>query len=198
MAVTKNPRSKPQAKTPKLTLEALFFSSPEQKVIRLLLNEPNRTFSLREICSKLKGIRGLGGVDGLSQILLDLQSMGLVDFIDNNRGVRVQADNSTIQVLATFLAICELEHLKTVLQPISSKGILYGNLVTGRALESDYHLFVVSETPDDIRNIADHHPLRKSVELVVYTPELYGEMKKHNPTLFHKVAEGITLWGTTW
>jgi hypothetical protein len=181
------------------SLDAIFFSTPEQKLIRLLLGDPTTTFTPRVICSKLKGVRGLGGVEGITEILVDLQTLGIVDFVSNHRAVRVQDDNSSVQILKTFVSICDLENLKWVLQPISTKGVLFGNRATGKAhSDSDYDLFIVSETPEEVKKAAARHPLGRAVELVIWTPELYAEIQRQDPTLFAKVTGGILLWGPTW
>src|SRR3990167_1283356 len=93
------------------TLDQILFATPEQKVLRLLLSEPTTQFTLRVISSKLKGVRGLGGTEGLSGILSTLQDMGFVDFVNHQREVRLQDDNRVVQVLKTVLAICEIESL---------------------------------------------------------------------------------------
>ncbi len=181
------------------TLESLFFATPEQKLMRLLLSEPTTSFTPRVICSKLKGVRGLGGVDGVSQILMTLQEMGLVDFVSQQKAVRKQDDNTSVQLLKTFVAICDLENLKKILQPLSSKGVLYGSRATGHGhSDSLYDLFVVSEAPEEVKKAALRHPMGRSVDLLVWTPELYGEMRHQDPGLCDKVSSGIVLWGTTW
>src|SRR5262249_50067218 len=157
---------------PQPTLDSIFFATPEQRMMRLFLSEPTTTFTQRVISSKLKGVRGLGGAEGITRILNDLQSLGLVDFVDNHRGVRIHDDNTSIKILKTFSAICDLESLKKLLEPISSKGVLFGSRACGRARsDSDYDLFVVSDTPEEVKKIGSRHPLGKSVELVVWTPE---------------------------
>ena len=181
------------------TLDSIFFSTPEQKLMRLLLSEPTTAFTPRVICSKLKGVRGLGGVEGVSRILMSLQELGLVDFVSNHRAVRVQDDSTSVQILKTFVAICDLENLKAVLQPLSVKGVLYGNRAEGKGQsDSDYDLFIVSETPEEVKKAAGRHPLGRAVDLMVWTPELYGEMRQQDPGLFNKISGGIVLWGSTW
>src|SRR5437879_807821 len=105
------------------TLDSIFFSTPEQKVMRLLLSEPTTAFTPRVISSKLKGVRGLGGMEGLMKILNELQELGLVDFVDNHRAVRLHDDSTCVQLLKRFGALCDLESLRLLLEPISSKGI---------------------------------------------------------------------------
>src|SRR5881296_1350216 len=94
------------------SLETIFFSTPEQKVLRFLLSEPTTSFTPRVLSSKLKGIRGLGGVEGITKILHQLATLGMVEFIDNQRAVRVQDENPVVQHMKAFIAVCDLEGLK--------------------------------------------------------------------------------------
>lgn len=188
-----------RVRKPQPTLEALFFNTPEQKVMRLLLGEPTTSFTPRVISSKLKGVRGLGGAEGIMRILTDLQVLGLVDFVDNQRAVRLQDENSSVHLLKTFGAICDLENLKQLLEPISTRGILFGSRATGRARsDSDYDLFVVSDRPDEVKRIAGSHPLGKSLEVIAWTPDEFDEMGKTDGALKEKIEAGIVLWGPTW
>ena len=181
-----------------ITLDSIFFSTPEQKLMKLLLSEPSVQFTPRVICSKLKGVRGLGGAEGVLKILQDFQKLGLVDFVSNHRAVRIQEDNATVQTLKVFASICSFESLKEVLQPISSRGVLYGSRGGNGVFEGDSHLFIVSDIPDEVKKTAGRHPMGRSVELVVLSPENYGEIQQHDPGLFQKVSSGIVLWGATW
>ena len=141
----------------------------------------------------------MGGTEGLTEILEELHGLGLVDFVNNRRAVRVQDDNVAIRVLATFLAICDLENLKSVLEPLSTRGILFGNKAAGKGQsDSDYDLFVVSETPEEVKKSAGHHPMARLVDLTVWTPEMYSEIQGSNPGLNQKLSSGIVLWGSTW
>lgn len=182
-----------------VTLESIFFSSPEQKLIRLLLSEPATLFTPRVICSKLKGVRGLGGAEGVLSILQQFEKLGLVEFVSNQRAVRVQESNSTVQVLKTFVAICSFESLKEALRPVCNRVILFhGKTVSKGALEGDYDLLVVSATPDEVRKTAGRHPLGRSVELVVLNPDQHAELELKDPALFQKVVGGIVLWEANW
>lgn len=188
-----------RVKKAKPTLESIFFSTPEQKVMRLLLSEPTTSLTPRVISSKLKGVRGLGGAEGLAKILNDLQELGLVDFVDNHRAVRLHDDGACLELLKRFNAICDLETLKELLQPICSKAILFGSRASGRARsDSDYDLFVVSDTPNDAMEVAARHPLGKLIELVAWTPEKFERIKTEDPGLQTKLQAGIVLWGTSW
>lgn len=188
-----------RVRKPQPTLDSIFFSTPEQKVMRLLLAESTTSFTPRVISSKLKGVRGMGGTEGIMRILGSLEELGLVDFVDNRRSVRIQDDNTTVQSLKRFAAICDLESLRKLLEPISSKGILFGSRATGRARsDSDYDLFVITDAPDQAREIAGSHPLGKAIEIVAWTSDNYGEIDNQDPKLARKLEQGIVLWGSTW
>jgi hypothetical protein len=188
-----------RVRKPVPTLDSVFFSTPEQKVMRLLLSESTTSFTPRVISSKLKGVRGLGGAEGILRILTDLQTLGLVDFVDNHRAVRVQDDNTSVHILKTFAAICDLESLRKLLEPISSKGILFGSRANGRARsDSDYDLFVVSDTVEEVKKVAARHPLGRSLEILAWTPELYGEIETQDSGLASKLLQGVVLWGSNW
>ena len=188
-----------RVRKPQPSLDSIFFSTPEQKVMRLLLSEPTTSFTPRVISSRLKGVRGLGGGEGIMRILNDLQSLGLVDFVDNHRAVRLQDENTAVQVMKTFLAICDLEGLKSLLEPLSAKGILFGSRAKGRARsDSDYDLFVVSDAPEEVKKVAARHPLGKAVEVLAWTPEQWGEIERQDASLYEKLREGIVLWGSSW
>src|SRR3954469_24041334 len=97
---------------PQVTLDTIYFVTPEQKLLRFLMTEPTTAFTPRVLSSKLKGVRGLGGVEGITKILKSLQELGLVIFLNNNREVCLQNDHPAIQLLKTFCAISDLEGLK--------------------------------------------------------------------------------------
>jgi hypothetical protein len=177
------------------SLDSLFFSTPEQKLIRLLLNHPQTSFTPRVICSKLKGVRGLGGAEGVTQILEDFKKLGLVDFISNDRAVRIQDDNPLVRKLQVFATICNFESLTETLRPISNRGILFENKnARVGSLEEGYDLFVVSDNPEEVKKAAGRHPLGRSIELIAWTPELYSEIQTQDQGLFLKISNGIVLW----
>jgi hypothetical protein len=188
-----------RVRKPQPTLETLFFATPEQKVLRLLLAEPTTALTPRVISSKLKGVRGLGGADGIMKVLNDLQQLGFADFVDNHRAVRLQDENPTIAILKTVAAIADLESLRKVVEPISTKGVLFGSRSNGRARsDSDYDVFVVSDQAEEVRRIGRSHPLGKALELVVWTPEQYADIERDDPSFAQKLTAGVQLWGSAW
>ena len=101
--------------------------------------------------------------------------------------------------MKTFVALCDLEGLRTLLEPVSSKGILFGARASGRARsDSDYDLFVVSETPEEVKKITSRHPLSKLIVLTASTPEVFNNIERQDPTLANKLSRGIVVWGANW
>ena len=181
------------------TLDFLMFSTPEQKVLRLMLSESTTIFTLRTIASKLKGVRGLGGQEGLLKILNQLNEMGFVDFVDNQRAVRLHDDTSVVYLLKRLVAICDLESLIKLLEPHASRCILFGSRASGRArTDSDYDLFVVTEHADRVREIAGSYPLGKVIEILAMNPSDFANVEVKDTKLALKLAAGIVLLGSNW
>ena len=183
----------------KPTLDSLLFVTPEQKLLRLLLSESTTNFTPRVLSSRLKGVRGLGGVEGINKILEQLGELNLVHFSNNNKEVSLNNDLSSTALLKVISAMCDLEGLTEMLQPISIKGVLFGSRSNGMSrTDSDYDLFVVSEVPSQVQEIAGRHPLGRRIELVTWTPDAHLRMEDDDPELAAKLSRGIVLWGSTW
>lgn len=181
----------------KPTLDSIFFVTPEQKLLRFLLSEPTTEFTPRVLSSKLKGVRGLGGVEGLNRILQTLHELGLLGFVNNNRGVTVHNDHLIVKITKALGAICDLESLKTILQPESARGVLYGSRANGGCIsDSDYDLFVVSDSPPKVEQIVLRHPLGKKIDLTVWTPEDFLHIDSRDPHLAERLSKGMVLWGS--
>ncbi len=181
------------------TLDALIFSTPEQKVLRYLLSEPTTTFTLRVISSKLKGIRGLGGAEGITKILKDFQEIGLIDEIDNGRAVRLKDDIPSLSLLKAFSALCDLEGLRPQLETITTKAVLHGARAKGVARsDSDYDFYVVSDRPEEVARVIAGHPLAKKIALTVKSGGDDRRMEREDPSFAKRIEEGILLWGSSW
>ncbi len=179
-------------------MESILFATPEQKLLRFLLSEPTTSFTPRVLSSRLKGVRGLGGVEGIMKILKNLQEIAMVQFVNNGREVCIENDNLVVQLLKKLSALCDLEGLKELLQPVSTTGILFGSRATGRSTSvSDYNLFVVSEQSIDVQDIVSKHPLGKRVTLVVKNTDDYHQIQKKDKTMADSLSEGISMWGSS-
>jgi hypothetical protein len=102
-------------------------------------------------------------------------------------------------MLKAFAALCDLEGLREQVEPLSSKGILFGSRANGRArTDSDYDLFVVSDRAEEVKQIAGQHPLGRGIEVVVWSDDQYAGIEKSDSALATKLAAGITLWSARW
>ncbi len=138
-------------------------------------------------------------MDGIMKIMKHLSEMGLVDFLDNGKSIRLRDETSTIKIFKTFLALCDLEGLVESLSPLASKGILFGSRAEGRyRTDSDYDLFVVTDQVDEAKRIAAQHPMGKDIELFAWTPSEYEKIEEKDPALASKLATGILMWGSNW
>lgn len=186
-------------KKTKQTLDSIFFVTPEQKLFRFLLSESTTAFSPRVLSSKLKGVRGLGGTEGINRILKQLADLGLVLFIDNNRKICVHNDHIAVRIMKTFSSMCDLEDVQGMVEPISTTGILIGSRATGLARsDSEYDLYVVSNQQEEVRNLVSRHPLGKRINLMMKTPDDHLNIHKGDPRLAKEVEQGYVLWGSTW
>lgn len=184
---------------PAPTLETLFFQTPEQKLLRFLISEPTTAFMPRVLSSKLKGVRGLGGVEGITRILKEFQELGLVIFQNNNREVVLQNDHPAIQLMKVFCAISDLEGLKQTVAPMSSKGVLFGSRSSGKArTDSNYNVLIVSDSPEEVKKVTSRHPLGKKLDPMVVTPEEESTLENKNQDLAKQFDQGILLWGSSW
>ena len=102
-------------------------------------------------------------------------------------------------MLKKFSAICDLQGLQDSLEPISSKGILFGSRATGNYRSgSDYDLFVVSDQAAEVQRICGQHPLGKKIEVVVMTEDEHLNLDRRDAELAQKLEEGIVMWGLAW
>lgn len=174
-----------------VTLDDLLFSTPEQKLLRLLLLESTTVFPLRQLGNRLKGVRGVGGPEGLKQMLQKLHAAGLIDWVDHDRAIRLRDDEGRVEVLKTMAAVCELETLRQMLEPICSRGFLVGARAEGKgSTDSDYEVAVVTEQPDEAVRIARGHPLGKKISITALASDDYrDEIQRH--------SRYVILWGSS-
>ena len=178
-------------KTPS-SWDSLYFPTPELKVIRYLVSAKETSYSLRVLVSKLKGVRSLGGIQGLEKILERLEESGIVNFIDNRRGVRLQDEHPTVAVSRRLWAMCEIEGLAQQVEALSSKGVLLG------VMPAEINLFVVTEQPEEVKKAVEQFPLAKQILLTSRSRAQFDGLPKQDPKLYTQVTGGDLLWGSSW
>ncbi len=184
---------------PPITLESISFVSPEQRLLRFLMSEPTTSFTPRVLSSKLKGVRGLGGIEGITEILKQLQDLELVIFLNNNREICLQNEHPAVQVMKAYTAVCDLDGLRALLPPIASKGILFGSRATGKyRSDSNYNILIVSDVADEALKIVKGHPFAKKIEPMIMNADEFAHLETKKPELARKVNAGVVLWGSSW
>tara|TARA_Y100000590_G_scaffold325125_2_gene368836 strand:- start:751 stop:1242 length:492 start_codon:yes stop_codon:yes gene_type:complete len=163
------------------------------------MTEPTTPQSVRIIAGKLKGVRGLGGAEGITKMLREMAEMGLVSFVNDNREVILQNENTVVQLLKKLCSICDLESLNQMVGPLSKRGVLYGDRAHGDDhTESTYDLFVVADEVEEVTKIVTSHPLGKKIDLTVWPAEDFAQIKRKNSKLAERVSEGIVMWASSW
>lgn len=177
---------------PPLSWDALFFHTPHQKVLRFLSSQREATYSLRVLSTKLKAVRGLGGLTGLEEILAELEQAGFVSFIDNGKGIRVQDDHPSLSMLRRLWALSEFEGLFKQLEPMGKRGIVTD------AAPGEVEFLVVSEKGEEIRTTIEQHPSGKLMKPLLITESQWDALSKKDPKLYVKAQQGSQVWGTIW
>ena len=173
------------------TLDELIFSSAEQKLMRLLLTESTTVFPLRQLANRLKGVRGVGGPEGLKQILLKLSAVGLIDWVDHERAIRLRDDEGRVELLKVVSAVCDLETLRQSLEPICSRGFLVGVRAEGRGTtDSDYDVAVISDQQEEVLRLARGHPLGKKIRVHFLDADNYRDE-------IQQFTRYVMLWGSS-
>jgi hypothetical protein len=173
------------------TLDELLFSTAEQKLMRLLLTESTTVFPLRQLANRLKGVRGVGGPEGLKQMLQKLSAVGFIDWVDHERAIRLRDDEGRVELMKIVSGVCDLESLRQSLEPLCSRGYLVGARVEGRGTtDSDYEIAVVSEQQEEVRRIARGHPLGKKIKVHFLDDDDYRDE-------IQKFPRYVTLWGSS-
>jgi hypothetical protein len=181
------------------TLDTFLFNSPQQRLLRFLLTEATTTFNLRVLSSKIKNIRGIGGPEGQLEVLSELEALGIVEFLDNRKAVRLVNEHYLVPTLKALSSIMDLEGLRPLLEPHCRRGYLFGSRATGsNRTDSDFDLFVVGENAEEIRRVAESYPLGRDLEVVVWPEDEYEHLESKDPGLAVKLANGIQLWGPSW
>jgi len=189
------------AKSKKLTptLDHFLFNSPQQKLLRFLLTAPTTTFQLRVLTSKIKNIRGIGGPEGQLEVLQELEELGMVEFLDNRRSVRLVNEHYAVPKLKALSSVMDLEGLRPLLEPLCRRGFLFGSRGTGRnRTDSDFDIFVTGDNADEIRRVAESFPLGRDIEVVIWSETDYEQLETKDPGLAVKLAKGVQLWGPQW
>ena len=184
---------------PDVSFDMFLFATPEQRVLRFLMSEPTTRFTPRVLVSRLKAVRGLGGMEGLMKTLETLEALGIVEFLDSRRMIRVVDDHPHVQLMKKVYAICECESVRVLVEPVSSRGILFGVHSDGTASTgNEIEILVISESSSEVHKSLAGHPQVKTFLLKCMTEAEFAQLKDTQPVLAQKIYRGTVLWGKSW
>jgi hypothetical protein len=174
-----------------VNLDEVLFSTAEQKLLRLLLTESTTVFPLRQLANRMKGVRGVGGPEGLKVLLQRLTSVGIIDWLDHDRAIRLRDDEGRVEQMKVLSAVCDLETLRQSLEPICSRGFLVGVRAEGKGTtESDYDVAVISEQQEEVLRLARGHPLGKKIRVHFLDEDGYRDE-------IQRFSRYVVLWGSS-
>lgn len=172
--------------------QACFISTSHQHVLAFLASRPDARYYDAEI-TKATGL----SAGAVNQALRDLAKDGYL--IQETKGrmkfYSIDIDNPIIRQFKVLLNIVELNPLVEKLKEYSKRIVLFGSAAKGKNTEeSDIDLFVMTNEPEEIRNIIFGDELAEKIQLVVKTPTEYASMSEKEPVFYERVMKGMVLW----
>ena len=103
-------------------------------------------------------------------------------------------DDALIRQVKVLINLLEIEDLIDSLKEQSHKIVMFGSAASGMdAEDSDIDLFVVSDTPDLIRNLVEKYASERPVHHVIRKPLDYVASMKKDKIFYDEVSRGIIL-----
>ncbi len=170
----------------------LFFSN-YQKVLRFLASHPDRDFMESEIRASID-ISKAGANNALRALVADR----LVEIEKKGRLSLYHASlkNPLIRQVKVLINLLEIDQFVAAIKEISDRIVLFGSAASGTDDEnSDIDLFVLSDSPDRVRNAAQKHHGERQVHLVIRKPLEYIASRKKDSVFFEEVSRGIVVHG---
>jgi DNA-binding transcriptional ArsR family regulator len=179
-------RRKPRVSRP-------YVATVEQAVLAFLAGDPHQSYYDRQVAEETGLSRGavngalrtLAGFD-----LLRVERKGRMKFYAAN------LDDARIRAFKSLLNITCLAPLVRRLSRHALRVVLFGSAAEGRNTpQSDFDLFVLTNTPDAVRRLIPTHGLR--VQAVVVTPTGLAELEQKEPVFAGQIKKGLELWQRT-
>lgn len=162
------------------------------KIINLLADYPNQQFFGKEIAQKAK--ISLGGAHNSLKELLK-EKMILMEQKGNMKLFQINLHNPLVKQLRAASAIENLSKLIEKIKEYSKEIILFGSAARGeQSAESDIDLFVLSNTPEEIKKILEKERKKLPISAVIKTPNEWSEMEIKEPEFYLEIKKGIKLY----
>ena len=163
-----------------------------QKIILFLGNYPERKFFSKEIAKKLK--ISLGGAHNALKYLTE-QEIIRVEQRGNMKFYQIDDENPLVKQLKSATVVEELRPLVNKIKRDSKKIILFGSASRGEQIvNSDIDLFVLTHDPETVKKSITEFKKEVPVNLIVKTPNQWGELEIKEPEFYNEVNRGIKLF----
>jgi DNA-binding transcriptional ArsR family regulator len=170
-----------------------FVATVEQAVLTFLSDDPHQSYYDSEVAEKTGLSRGAvnGALRALAKSgLLRVEQKGRMKFY------AADLDDARVRAFKSLLNITCLAPLVQRLSRHALRVVLFGSAAEGRnTLQSDFDLFVLTNTPDAVRRLIPTQGLR--VQAVVVTPTGLAELERKEPVFASQVKKGLELWQRT-
>jgi predicted nucleotidyltransferase len=175
-----------------MLLEEIIFNTIEQKILKSMIDNPEKQFYERQIVQLAKV-----SVGGANQALKKLESEGLIkkEIKGKMNFYQVILDNPLIRQLKTISNLILLEPLIDDLKSKALKIVLFGSSAEGTNLNSsDIDLFVISINFQKIEQIIEKSTFGKKLQTIIKDPVETEKMIKKNSSLWQEIERGIILY----
>lgn len=172
----------------------IFFSTNTQKVLSFLARRPNQSLMASEIMKATEISKA-----GVNIALRELLKVGFVGRNIKGRThlYQINYHNPLVKQFKVVENIIELYPLIKKLNRVAwqiKQVILFGSTARGEDYQdSDIDLFILTHNKEEVRKIMLSTNL-KSVKPIIKTPAEFAALEKKDPTFYHEVTRGITLW----
>lgn len=174
-------------------LKDILIRTVEQRILSMLVANPDKAFYSREVSKKIK--ISLGAASNALRLLkennvLTSEKKGKTNLYT------LKLPNEYLERFKILNTLLTLESLAEKLKNISRRIILYGSYAAGTfTSDSDLDLFIVSEKREEVLkaianfklNVAEIKPvIKKQIE--------WMQLEKNEPEFFGEINRGIILW----
>jgi predicted transcriptional regulator len=168
-----------------------------QKVLSLLVKFSDQEFYEREVARRIGISSG-----SANRALNELYSTGAVMRRQEGKMYfySIDSSNAGITEFKKIVNLMLIEPLIEELKTMSNRIVLYGSCALGTdASESDFDLFVVSNSREDVSNAVSDFKFPKGyeaihIQLVIRTPIELLERGKSEHIFMEEIDRGIVLW----
>lgn len=170
----------------------LKITANNKKIINLLADYPNQSFFTKEISEKLK--ISLGGAHNSLKELSEEKIIS-VEQRGNMKFFQINFHNPILKQLRSAFAVEKLSKVIKKIKENSKEVILFGSASRGeQSAESDLDLFVLTDNPQEIKEMIKKKRGKLPIKMTVKTPNEWGEMEIKEPEFYLEVKKGIKLY----